>query len=127
MKWGFLPAPDDGPRYLVVNADESEPGTCKDIPLMMADPHLLIEGTIVTALAIGCHRAFIYVRGEVLHVYRRMLEAVAEARRRATWAATSSARGTSWRSWCTRARGRTSAVRRRRCSTPSRAGAASPD
>ena len=80
MKWGFLPAPDGGPRYLVVNADESEPGTCKDIPLMMADPHLLLEGAIITAFAIGCHRAFIYVRGEVLHVYRRMLEAVAQAR-----------------------------------------------
>ncbi len=80
MKWGFLPPPDGGPRYLVVNADESEPGTCKDIPLMMADPHLLLEGTIITAFAIGCHRAFIYVRGEVLHVYRRMLEAVAQAR-----------------------------------------------
>jgi NADH-quinone oxidoreductase subunit F len=80
MKWGFLPPPDGGPRYLVVNADESEPGTCKDIPLMMADPHLLLEGTIITAFAIGCHQAFIYVRGEVLHVYRRMLEAVAQAR-----------------------------------------------
>ena len=80
MKWGFLPAPDGGPRYLVVNADESEPGTCKDIPLMMADPHLLVEGTIITAFAIGCHSAFIYVRGEVLHVYRRVLEAVAQAR-----------------------------------------------
>ena len=80
MKWGFLPAPDGGPRYLVVNADESEPGTCKDTPLMMADPHLMIEGTIITAFAIGCHRAFFYVRGEVLHVYRRVLEAVAQAR-----------------------------------------------
>lgn len=80
MKWGFLPAPDGGPRYLVVNADESEPGTCKDIPLMMADPHLLVEGAIITAYAIGCHHAFIYVRGEVLHVYRRLLAAVREAR-----------------------------------------------
>lgn len=80
MKWGFLPAPDGGPRYLVVNADESEPGTCKDIPLMMADPHLLVEGAIITSYAIGCHHAFIYVRGEVLHVYRRLLGAVAEAR-----------------------------------------------
>lgn len=80
MKWGFLPAPDGGPRYLVVNADESEPGTCKDIPLMMADPHLLVEGAIITSYAIGCHHAFIYVRGEVLHVYRRLLAAVAEAR-----------------------------------------------
>ncbi len=80
MKWGFLPAPDGGPRYLVVNADESEPGTCKDIPLMLATPHLLVEGAIITSYAIDCHHAFIYVRGEVLHVYRRLLEAVAEAR-----------------------------------------------
>jgi NADH-quinone oxidoreductase subunit F len=80
MKWGFLPSPDGGPRYLVVNADESEPGTCKDVPLMLADPHLLLEGTIITAYAIGCHHAFIYVRGEVLHVYRRLLQAVQEAR-----------------------------------------------
>ncbi len=80
MKWGFLPAPDGGPRYLVVNADESEPGTCKDIPLMMADPHLLVEGAIITSYAIGCHHAFIYVRGEVVHVYRRLLAAVAQAR-----------------------------------------------
>lgn len=80
MKWGFLPAPDGGPRYLVVNADESEPGTCKDIPLMMADPHVLIEGAIITSYAIGCHHAFIYLRGEVVHVYRRLLAAVEEAR-----------------------------------------------
>ncbi len=79
MKWGFLPAPDGGPRYLVVNADESEPGTCKDIPLMMASPHLLVEGAIITSYAIGCHHAFIYLRGEVLHVYRRLLQAVQEA------------------------------------------------
>ncbi len=79
MKWGFLP-PDDGlPRYLVVNADESEPGTCKDIPLMMASPHLLIEGVAITSFAIGSKHAFIYLRGEVVHVYRRLLNAVAEA------------------------------------------------
>lgn len=79
MKWGFLPAPDGGPRYLVVNADESEPGTCKDIPLMLADPQLLIEGVAITSYAIGCHHAFIYLRGEVVHVYRRLLRAVEEA------------------------------------------------
>lgn len=79
MKWGFLPAPDGGPRYLVVNADESEPGTCKDIPLMMATPHQLLEGVIITSFAIGCHHAFIYLRGEVVHVYRRLLRAVEEA------------------------------------------------
>ena len=79
MKWGFLPPPDGGPRYLVVNADESEPGTCKDIPLMMADPHLLIEGVAITSYAIGSHHSFIYIRGEVVHVYRRLLKAVADA------------------------------------------------
>ena len=79
MKWGFLPPPDGGPRYLVVNADESEPGTCKDIPLLMAAPQFLIEGMVITSYAIGCHHAFIYLRGEVLHVYRRLLRAVEEA------------------------------------------------
>ena len=80
LKWSFLPPPDGGPRYLVVNADESEPGTCKDIPLMMADPHVLIEGIILTSWAIGSHHAFVYLRGEVVHVYRRLLAAVEEAR-----------------------------------------------
>ncbi len=79
MKWGFLPPPDGGPRYLVVNADESEPGTCKDTPLMMAAPHFLIEGMIITSYAIGCNHAFIYIRGEVVHVYRRLMRAVEEA------------------------------------------------
>src|SRR6187431_1075721 len=79
MKWGFLPAPDGGPRYLVVNADESEPGTCKDIPLMMASPHTLVEGVIVSSYAIRANTAFIYVRGEVLHVIRRLQRAVQEA------------------------------------------------
>ena len=79
MKWGFLPPPDGGPRYLVVNADESEPGTCKDIPLMMATPHFLVEGVAITSYAIGCHHAFIYLRGEALHVYRRLMRAVQEA------------------------------------------------
>ena len=79
MKWGFLPPPDGGPRYLVVNADESEPGTCKDIPLMLANPHSLVEGIAITSFAIGCNHAFIYLRGEVVHVYRRLLTAVEEA------------------------------------------------
>ncbi len=79
LKWSFLP-PDDGKaRYLVVNADESEPGTCKDIPLLMANPHVLIEGMAITARAIRCEHAFIYLRGEVAHVYRRLLAAVREA------------------------------------------------
>ncbi|WP_341360251.1 NADH-quinone oxidoreductase subunit NuoF [Georgenia sp. M64] len=80
LKWSFLPKPDGGPRYLVVNADESEPGTCKDVPLMMANPHSLIEGMAITSYAIGGNVAFIYLRGEVVHVYRRLMAAVREAR-----------------------------------------------
>ncbi len=79
MKWSFIPQGDGKPHYLVVNADESEPGTCKDIPLMMASPHTLIEGAIISSYAIRATHAFIYVRGEVLHVVRRLQKAVAEA------------------------------------------------
>jgi len=79
MKWGFIPQDNPKPKYLVVNADESEPGTCKDIPLMMASPHTLVEGVIISSYAIRANRAFIYVRGEVLHVVRRLQRAVQEA------------------------------------------------
>jgi NADH-quinone oxidoreductase subunit F len=81
MKWSFIPQDNPRPKYLVVNADESEPGTCKDIPLMMASPHTLIEGVIISSYAIRANHAFIYVRGEVLHVVRRLQAAVAEAYR----------------------------------------------
>ena len=79
MKWGFIPQDNPNPKYLVVNADESEPGTCKDIPLMMASPHTLVEGVIISSFAIRASHAFIYVRGEVLHVLRRLQHAVQEA------------------------------------------------
>lgn len=79
MKWGFIPQGDGNPHYLVVNADESEPGTCKDIPLMYANPHVLIEGVVIAAYAIRSNHAFIYLRGEVVPVLRRLQEAVKEA------------------------------------------------
>jgi NADH-quinone oxidoreductase subunit F len=79
MKWSFIPQDNPKPKYLVVNADESEPGTCKDIPLMMATPHTLVEGVIISSFAIRANHAFIYIRGEVLHVIRRVQAAVAEA------------------------------------------------
>ena len=79
MKWGFIPQDNPNPKYLVVNADESEPGTCKDIPLMMATPHTLVEGVIISSFAIRANKAFIYIRGEVLHVIRRVQAAVREA------------------------------------------------
>jgi NADH-quinone oxidoreductase subunit F len=79
LKWGFIPQGDGKPHYLVVNADESEPGACKDMPTLLATPHTLIEGIVIAAYAIRAHEAFIYVRGEVLHVIRRLHQAVAEA------------------------------------------------
>ena len=80
LKWGFIPQGDGKPHYLVVNADESEPGACKDMPTLLANPQALIEGIIITAYAIRAELAFIYVRGEVLHVIRRLQHAVQEAR-----------------------------------------------
>ena len=79
MKWSFVPQDNPNPKYLVVNADESEPGTCKDMPLMLATPHTLVEGVIIASYAIRAKHAFIYCRGEVLHVIRRLQQAVREA------------------------------------------------
>jgi NADH-quinone oxidoreductase subunit F len=76
MKWGFIPQNDGKPHYLVVNADEGEPGTCKDLPLMMADPHALVEGAVIAAYAIRANFAVIYVRGEAVHAARRLRQAV---------------------------------------------------
>jgi NADH-quinone oxidoreductase subunit F len=65
LKWSFMPKQSDGrPAYLVVNADESEPGTCKDREIMRFDPHMLIEGCLVAGFAMGCRAAYIYIRGE---------------------------------------------------------------
>src|SRR6201996_6137321 len=80
VKWSFMPPNEDKPHYLVINADEGEPGTCKDIPLMMADPHSLIEGCVIASYAMRSHHCFIYVRGEALHCVRRLNSAVREAR-----------------------------------------------
>jgi NADH-quinone oxidoreductase subunit F len=80
VKWGFIPQGDNKPHYLVVNADESEPGACKDMPTLLNNPHALIEGIVIACYAFRAHKAFIYVRGEVLHVIRRLHNAVAEAR-----------------------------------------------
>jgi len=75
MKWSFVPKQSAKPKYVVCNADESEPGTCKDRPLMEYDPHQLIEGIIIAGYAIQAHQGFIYIRGE----YRYLLEIVDRA------------------------------------------------
>ncbi len=80
LKWSFVPQNDGKQHYLVINADESEPGACKDIPIMIANPHALIEGAIITCYAIRAKHAFIYIRGEVPQALRRVANAVREAR-----------------------------------------------
>jgi NADH-quinone oxidoreductase subunit F len=79
MKWGFLAKGTGKPTYLVVNADEAEPGTFKDMELLERDPHALVEGTIVSAYAIGCRTAFIYLRGECGFPGRRLQAAIDQA------------------------------------------------
>jgi NADH-quinone oxidoreductase subunit F len=79
LKWSFIPKGHTGPVYLVVNADEGEPGTFKDRYLLERDPHALIEGMIITARAIHCETGFVYVRGEYVEPWRRFTAAVKEA------------------------------------------------
>lgn len=78
MKWSFLAKPEGKPRYLCVNADESEPGTFKDRAIMEWDPHMLIEGIILASYALGVHTAFVYIRGEFHLPEVHLSQAVAE-------------------------------------------------
>src|SRR6186713_3748031 len=79
MKWSFLAKPAGVPRYLVCNADESEPGTFKDRYLMERHPHLLIEGMILSSFALGANTSYIYIRGEYFYVARILEQAIEEA------------------------------------------------
>lgn len=79
MKWSFLAKPEGVPRYLVCNADESEPGTFKDRYLMEHIPHILIEGMILSSFALGAHTSYIYIRGEYFYVARILETAIQEA------------------------------------------------
>lgn len=79
LKWGFVPKDSDRPKYLLCNADESEPGTFKDRQLIERDPHQLLEGMILAAYAIGCHHSYIYVRGELVYGAGVLTRALAEA------------------------------------------------
>jgi NADH-quinone oxidoreductase subunit F len=76
LKWTFMPPPDGGPRYLAVNADESEPGTFKDREIMERNPYLFLEGVMIAGRAIEANAAFIYVRGEYVEPYRIVREAI---------------------------------------------------
>src|SRR5947209_17372456 len=79
MKWGFVPKQSDKPKYILVNGDESEPGTCKDRLIVEYDPYSLIEGVIIAGLAVGAQLGFIYLRGEYRYLLDIMQTAVDEA------------------------------------------------
>ncbi|GAA0288871.1 NADH-quinone oxidoreductase subunit NuoF [Rhodovulum strictum] len=80
LKWSFMPKESDGrPHYLVINADESEPGTCKDREIMRHDPHTLIEGALIASFAMGAHTAYIYIRGEYIREREALQAAIDEA------------------------------------------------
>jgi NADH dehydrogenase subunit F (EC 1.6.5.3) len=79
LKWSFMPKNDPRPSYLVVNADESEPGTCKDREIIRHDPHLLLEGSLLAGFAIRSHTCYIYIRGEYIRERERLQKAIDEA------------------------------------------------
>lgn len=80
LKWSFMPKSDDGrPRYLVINADESEPGTCKDREIMRHEPHTLLEGCLIAGFAMQAHVAYIYIRGEYVREKELLQRAIDEA------------------------------------------------
>jgi len=79
MKWSFMPKPSDKPHYLIVNADESEPGTCKDRDILRFDPHRLLEGILIACNAINAHASYIYIRGEFYNEASNVQKAIDEA------------------------------------------------
>lgn len=80
LKWSFMPKEDTGkPHYLVINADESEPGTCKDREIIRHDPHMLLEGALLASVAMGCHHCYIYIRGEFYNEASHLQVAIDEA------------------------------------------------
>jgi NADH-quinone oxidoreductase subunit F len=79
LKWSFMPKESDRPAYLVVNADESEPGTCKDRDILRNEPHKLIEGCLLASAGMGVHHCYIYIRGEFYNEAQRLQAAIEEA------------------------------------------------
>ncbi len=79
LKWSFMPKADARPSYLVINADESEPGSCKDREILRHDPHLLLEGALIAGLAMRAHTCYIYVRGEYIREREALQRAIGEA------------------------------------------------
>src|SRR4051795_2634847 len=80
MKWSFVPKEASKPKYILVNGDESEPGTCKDRLILEHDPHAVIEGVLIAGLAVGARTGYIYIRGEYRYLVDIMRKALDEAR-----------------------------------------------
>ena len=122
LKWSFMPKPDPArPSYLVVNADESEPGTCKDREIMRNDPHMLIEGCLIASFAMGANACYIYIRGEYVQEADRLDAAIDEAYEANLVGQRPTSTAIRSTSTCTAAPAPTSAAKRRRCSSRSRA------
>ena len=79
LKWSFMPKDSGKPHYLIVNADESEPGTCKDREILRNDPHLLLEGCLIAGFAMRAHTCYIYIRGEYYYESSNLQKAIDEA------------------------------------------------
>ena len=79
LKWSFMPKDSGKPHYLVINADESEPGTCKDREILRNDPHLLLEGCLIAGFAMHAHTCYIYIRGEYFNESSNLQKAIDEA------------------------------------------------
>ena len=127
MKWGFVPKDNPKPKYLLINADESEPGTFKDHVLLERNPHLLFEGCVIGCRAIGAKVCYIYIRGEFYHLQRQLeAETRQGPRRPATSGRTSSAAARTARSACTAAPGPTRPAKRPRSSSRSKGKRAQP-
>jgi hypothetical protein len=109
------------PAYLVVNADESEPGTCKDREIMRHDPHTLIEGCLIAGFAMGAHACYIYIRGEYIREREALQAAIDEAYDAGLWARTPPGRAGISTSTCITAPAPISAARKRRCWKASKA------
>ena len=80
LKWSFMPRQFPGPKYLVCNSDEGEPGTCKDRDLLAFNPHMVIEGMAIAAYAMGVKLGYNYIHGEIFEIYERFEQALDEAR-----------------------------------------------
>ena len=123
LKWSFMPKESDGrPSYLVVNADESEPGTCKDREIMRHDPHTLIEGCLIASFAMQAHACYIYIRGEYIREREALQAAIDEAYEAGLIGqATPASRAGISTSTCITGRGPISAAKKPRCWKASRA------